>query len=187
MKLIVDKALQSANSGNLSRQELENLRKNALRMDGAEQVVEACDRMLSMYHESKSGSTREISSVIAETRNGYNIMCSAFTESGVLIKPELTLVADELVNHQFVRDIAVFKTQLKLSFKGHPFTAGCNTKCTLYWLAIPDDNKISGSTIEPWSKLGEIKKGTYFNTKYIAAEVAELDKLHAVLDCVVFT
>ncbi len=101
-------------------------------------------------------------------------MHSALSEDGSLLKPELLLVADELVTNQLVSNINVLKTQLNLYYKGRHFTAGCKAKSTIFWVGILDETKITDSTVKTWAKLGKLSTGTYFNTKYIAVEVEEL-------------
>jgi len=148
----IDRALIRVKSGKLTRNELENLRKNALRIGGAEQVVEACDQILSKLPLAKKGGIRKTSSTIAESKNGYNIMSSAFDTNGKLLKPELLSVADELVTNPFVKDISVLKTQLKLYYKGRHFTAGCISKGPTFWVTILDETKVTDSTIKAWEK-----------------------------------
>lgn len=45
----IENALTRANSGELTQNELENLKSNAIRIGNAEVVVEACNQMLSAF------------------------------------------------------------------------------------------------------------------------------------------
>jgi len=58
----IENALGRIKSGKLSRQQLESLRKNALRIGDAEDVVEACDQMLSKLPKPRGRGVRKTSS-----------------------------------------------------------------------------------------------------------------------------
>ena len=58
----IENALERVKSGKLSRQQLESLRKNALRIGDAEDVVEACDQMLSKLPKPRGRGERKTSS-----------------------------------------------------------------------------------------------------------------------------
>lgn len=187
MSVDIKKLVAKVHSGKFSRKELENLRKNAISKGGAEDVVTACDQMLASLPKPRGGGTRKTSSSIAEKRNGYTIMSTAYDSDGNLLKPGLVKVAEELATNNLVEDISILKTQIKLYYKGRHFTSGCKAHETIFWVSCLDETKITDQTIECWRKLGAIGKGKYFSTYYVAVAVDELHKLHAVFDCVVFT
>ena len=182
-----DKIIEKVNSGIYSRKELENLLKNGLSKGGAEDVISACESMLSTLPNSRTGISKKASEEIAEKRKGYNIMSAAFDSTGNLIKPDLISVAEELVTNNLITDISILKTQIKLYYKGRHFTSGCKPSKSVFWVSCLDETKISDKTVECWKNIGNIVSGKFFATRYVAVEVQELHLLHTVLECVVFT
>ena len=181
------KIISKIESGKLSRKELEILLKNARAKGGGEDVISACELMLSQLPKSRAGGGRKASAEISEKRDGYNIMAAAIDEKGNLYSPELIEIAEFHSNNNLVTDISVLKTQIKLYYKGHHFTSGGRTKKGVFWISCLDETKITDSTVENWRKLGEIAGGTYFSTRYVAVEVDDLNKLNTAFECVVFT
>ena len=135
MSANIEKLVEKVNSGNLSRKELENLLKNAIAKGGAELVVIACEQMLAKLPKARTGGAKKASYEIAEKRNGYNIMSSAYDSLGKLIKPELVDVAEELATNNLVTDISILKTQIKLYYKGRHFTSGCKPNKSVFWVS----------------------------------------------------
>ena len=186
MSVDIKKLVEKIHSGKYKRKELENLRKNAISKGSVEDVVIACDKMLASLPKPRSGA-RKASSEVAEKCNGYNIMSTAYDPDGNLLKPGLVKVAEELATNNLVEDISILKTQIKLYYKGRHYTSGCRPNEAIFWVSCLDETKITDQTIECWKKLGTTNKGKYFSTYYVAVSVDELQKLHTVFDCVVFT
>jgi len=93
MSVDIPKLIEKINSGGFSRQQLETLRKNAIAKGGAPEVVSACESMLATLPKPRKGGAGKMKDEIAETRNGFVVMRSAYGSSGKLIKPELVAVA----------------------------------------------------------------------------------------------
>ncbi len=66
-------------------------------------------------------------------------------------------------------------------------TAGSNTKGETYYVGILDETKLLDSTVDAWSNLGNVKRGTYFSTNYVVVELIDYSDLHKALECVKFT
>ena len=96
MGVDIPKLIGKINSGDYSRHQLETLRKNAIAKGGAPEVVSACEAMLETLPRPRKGRAGKAKDKIAEQRNGFVIMRSAYDNSGELIKPELVSVAKEL-------------------------------------------------------------------------------------------
>ncbi len=182
----IENALSSINSGKLNQQQLENMRKNAIRIGGAEEVVSACDEMLSQLRKSSGSKVGKKSNRLLTEKEGYTIDSLAFDANGELRKPELMPIVSELVINQLATDITVLKTQIKYYYRGRHMTAGSNTKGETYYVGILDETKLSDSTVGAWSSLGKIKRGTYFSTNYVVVELTDYSDLHKALECVKF-
>jgi hypothetical protein len=143
--------------------------------------------MLSQLPKSRTGGGKRASSEVAEKKDGYNIMASAYDTDNSLFSPELIEIAEFHAQNNLVTDISILKTQIKLYFKGRHFTSGARTKKGVFWVSCLDETKITDSTVERWKKLGEIVGGTYFSTRYVAVEVDDINKLNTAFECVDFT
>jgi len=130
----IKNAIERARSGKLSKKELGNLRNNALRIGDAEELILVCDEMLSKLPTRGKSGGRKSSVDIAEKKDGYNIVRSAYTDDGILRKPELVGVAEELAKNNLVSDISILKTQIKLYYRGRHFTADCKPDKSLFWV-----------------------------------------------------
>lgn len=180
----IENALNSIKSGKLDQQQLESMRKNAMRIGGAEEVVTACDEMLSQLP--KSSGNKRGKKILTE-KDGYSVDSEAYDENGELRKPELMPVVKELVMNQMVTDITILKTLIKYDYRGRSMTAGSNTKGKNYYVGILDETKLLDSTVDSWSNLGEIKRGQYFSTNYVVVELVDHSDLHKALEYVKFT
>jgi len=183
----IERALARVLSGKLNRRELEAFRKNTLKIDNADEVIDACDEMLAKLPRSRTGKSKKESNDIAEKGDGYVIMSSAYNEDGKLRRPELVDVAKEIARYPLVNDVAILKTQIRFYYKGRHMTAGCHTDSKYFRIGILDESKIMDSTIEAWKKIGEVKSGDYFTTRYINVSVKTLAELHNVLENVSFS
>jgi hypothetical protein len=182
----IENALSKVNSGKLNQQQLENMKKNAIRIGGADEVVSACDEMLARLPKSGGGKGGNRGSGPVIGKEGYSVSAAAYDDNGELKKPELMPIVSELVINQMATDITILKTQIKYYYKGRHMTAGSNTKGRNYYVGILDETKLMDSTIDVWEKLGDIKRGTYFSTKYVVVELVKYDDLHKALACVKF-
>ena len=162
------------------------MKKNAIRIGGAHEVVDACDEMLAQLPKSSSRKGRKGSIDPVIEKEGYFVTKAAYAENGELKKPELIPIVGELVSNPMATDITILKTQIKYYYKGRHMTTGSNTKGSNFYVGILDETKLTDSTINAWKKLGDIKRGTYFSTKYVAVELVELSSLHKALECVRF-
>ena len=179
--------LDNIANGKYGRKELETLLKNATKKGGHEDVIEACNLALAaMPKKASSGSRANPAGAIAEEKDGYAIMVSAYGKTGELLKPELMPIAKELAMHALVEDVAIMKTQIRLYLKGRHMTAGVASKGG-YWFGLLDETKITDTTIELWEGIGEINRGIYFDTKYVNVRFDDLSDLHTAIDMVSFT
>jgi hypothetical protein len=183
------KIIEKIKSGRYSRKELETLRKNALNIGNAEIVVSACDDMLATLAQKQSPAKTKSKTPdnIAEERTGYSIMVSALDAEGHFITPELVGIAEELATNGLVDNISILKKEIRLYYKGRHLTARNNGKKPGAWLTCLDENKITAQTVARWEQLGTVKASQYFATRYVEVRVEELEKMHAVLDCIVFS
>ena len=186
MAVDIAKLIEKIKNGNYSPQELENLRKNS-KSRSVDEVVSACDEMLSQSRKLSTGGGRKTQDEMAELRSGFVIMRSAYDADNKLLRPEMIKVAEELSRNQHVNEISILKTQIKLYYKGRHFTSGQRPQKELFWLSCLDETKITDSTVERWKKLGEVYRAKYFSTYYVGVNVEELSELHSVLNCVEFT
>jgi hypothetical protein len=182
----IENALSKVKSGKLDQKQLENIKKNASLIGGADEVVNACVEMLARLPKSggAKGGNRGSGPVIE--KEGYSVSAAAYDDNGELKKPELMPIVSELVINQMATGIIILKTMIKYYYKGRHMTAGSNTKGRNYYVGILDETKLMDSTIDAWEKLGDIKRGTYFSTKYVAVELVNYDDMHKALDCVKF-
>ncbi len=189
MGVDIPKLIEKINSEKFTRQQLENLRKNVIAKGGtgAKKVVSACESQLAALPKSRKGGGGKSKDTVAETKNGFVIMQSAFNSTGHLLKPELVEVAKELSSNTLVTDVAILKSQIKLYYKGRHFTSGRRPNKEIYWLSCLDETKITDRSVDCWKQLGNVVRGKYFATHYVAVVVEELDELHTALNCVAFT
>lgn len=181
------KVIEKINSGRYSRKELETLRKNALEIGNAEIVVSACDEMLATLVKKQSPASTRTPDNIAEERAGYSIMVSALDAEGQLITPELVGIAEELSTNGLVNNISILKKEIRLYYKGRHLTSRNNGKKPGAWITCLNENKITAQTLARWEQLGTVKVSQYFATRYVEVKVDELEKIHAVLDCIMFS
>ncbi len=182
----IKELIERIEGGKYDLKQLTNLHKNIIDKGGDEALVEACVNNLAKLKRAKTASARSPSNEIAETRNGFDILKSAFDSGGNILKPELIEIAEELVTYNRVEDVSIKKTQIAFYYKGRHFTSGYERKKCRFYVAHLNDLNIGEKTIEAWEKLGVIDRGTYFKNQYIAVEVDEYQKLGTALESVVF-
>lgn len=182
MSTIIDNVV----NGKYSKKELETLIKNATNKGGHEDIIAACKQELINVSKKPSTVSKRKNSNVAEEKDGYSIMRSAYTKEGDLRHPELIQLAKLISDHPFAQNVAIMKTQIRLYYKDRHMISGIKSN-GIFWFGLLDETKITDSTVDQWSHIGTINKGKYFETNYINVQFSDIDQLYKVIDLVLFT
>lgn len=186
MEPYVSELIGKVNQGKFDRKQLENLHRNAVNREGAEELALACEETLATMPKTRRGLTNNAAKKAAELSRGYSIIPHAVDEEGNLYKPELETLAKGLASVESITEITILKTQIKFHFQDEDFSAGAKSKGQIFWISMMDEVKLKPATEKSWSEIGTVKKGSYYSTSLLNIEFTEVEQVQKIMDSVVF-